>query len=153
MSVAWPSRGHSSRAEPRPDDLTVSSARHRAWPKGPLATVEILNLCPNTQGASSAQIGDSYTSHSGDAEGLKPLDLSAFCRSPHDPAPRAEVPEVCTLHRGAPEVCGRRQLQVSAHPLLALVGTGESLATGLREDHHSSTRAPAHRGTRPPRDL
>lgn len=29
-----------------------------------------------------------------------------FYRSPHNPAPCAEVPEVRALHRGAPEVCG-----------------------------------------------
>lgn len=151
VSCLWPGPlgEHSSRAELGPDDPSASSAQHRAWPKGLLATVEILNLCPNTQAASSAKIGDSYTSHSGprDAEGLKPLGLSAFYRSPHDPAPRAEVPEVCALHRGAPEVCGRRQLQVSAHPPLALVGTSESLSTGPTEGHRSSTRTPAHRGT------
>lgn len=148
MSVARPSRGHSSRAEPRPDDPSVSSAQHRAWLKGPLATVGMPNICPNTQGASSAKIGDPYMSRSGprDAEGLKPPGLSAFCRSPHDPAPRAEVPEVRALHRGAPEVRGRRQLQVSARPLLALVGTGRSLPTGLTGGHGGGSRAPAHRG-------
>lgn len=48
-------------------------------------------------------------------EGLKPLGFVYLRRSPHHPAPRAEVPKVRALHRRAPEVRGRRQLQVSAH--------------------------------------
>lgn len=77
VSVAQPSGGRSSRAEPRPDGPFVPSAQPRAWPKGLSATLERLNICPRTQGSADAKLSDLYTSHLGPrGEGrLTPLDF------------------------------------------------------------------------------